>query len=142
MGTTNAFCRRSSSNSVNINSNYVDGVSLTRGTPREHIWTFASALDKSGSFTPSLTSYCPCQNVSTVDLNDIVPSFVGEDYFCDSGNEEYDQDTDSNIIGYFGDPLWDGAGCGPHSAECCMYKSIIPRGSTSSCHSPPLTISR
>ena len=80
-------------------------------------------------------------NVSTVDLNDIVPSFVGEDYFCDSGNEEYDQDTDSNIIGYFGDPLWDGAGCGPHSAECCMFNNP-PWFYTSSCHSPPLTISR
>ena len=114
-------------NSVIINSNYADGISLTHGTPREHIWTFASALDKSGSFTPSLTSYCPCQNVSTGDLNDIVPSFVGEDYFCDSGNEEYDQDTEYSLTGYFGDPLWDGAGCGPL---------------TSSCHSPPLTISR
>ena len=30
--------------SANINSNYVDGVSLTHGVPplREHIWTFAA----------------------------------------------------------------------------------------------------
>ena len=41
VGTTNAFRRRSPSNSASLNFNYVDGVSLTRGTPREHIWTFA-----------------------------------------------------------------------------------------------------
>ena len=28
----------------NINSVYVDGVSLTHGTPRQHIWTFAAAV--------------------------------------------------------------------------------------------------
>ena len=121
VGSTNAFRRRSPSHSASINFNYVDGISLTRGIPREHIWTFASALDKSGNFTPSLTSYCPCQNVSSGDPNGIVPSFVGEDYFCDSGSEEYDEDMSYEF--YYGDPLWDGAGCGPLSAECCMFNN-------------------
>ena len=121
VGSTNAFHRRSPSHSASINTNYVDGVSLTRGTPREHIWTFASALDKSGNFTPSLPSYCPCQNVSSGDPNDIVPPFVGQDYFCDSGSEEYNRDTFLRF--YFGDPIWDGAGCGPLSADCCMFNT-------------------
>ena len=123
VGTTNAFHRRSPSNSANLNFNYVDGVSLTHGTPREHIWTFASALDKGGNFTPSLMSYCPCQNISSEALNDIVPSFVGHDYFCDSGSEEYDQDTDLGLT-HYGDPLWDGTDC-----LCCdnppwFYKQL------------------
>ncbi len=41
-----------------INSTYVDGVSLTHGSPREHIWTFASALDECVSEGPGYN--CPC----------------------------------------------------------------------------------
>ena len=45
VGTTNAFRHRSSSS---IDSAYVDGVSLTRGSPRQHIWsrTFVSGLQQ------------------------------------------------------------------------------------------------
>ena len=47
----------------NINSYYVDGVSLTRGAPRQHIWTFIAGIKEdnsqgSGKFT------CPCQSGS------------------------------------------------------------------------------
>jgi hypothetical protein len=31
-----------------IDGSYVDGVSLTYGSPRQHIWTFANALDEEG----------------------------------------------------------------------------------------------
>ena len=34
-----------------INSTYVDGVSITHGNPREHIWTFAAALDRNDNLT-------------------------------------------------------------------------------------------
>ncbi len=49
--------------SPDIDDNYVDGVSLTHGDPREHIWTFAA-----GRSQPSAS-----------------PSFVGDDYFCGTG---------------------------------------------------------
>jgi hypothetical protein len=29
-----------------VNDHYVDGVSLTYGNPRQHIWTFVNALDE------------------------------------------------------------------------------------------------
>ena len=46
------------------------------------------------------------------------PSFVGNDYFCDTG-----VDTGlSREAFYSDDPLWDGAGCGPQST-CCSFNS-------------------
>ena len=47
-----------------IEDNYVDGVSLTHGNPRQHIWTFAA----------NKTCLCPLNNS---------PRFVMEHYFCD-----------------------------------------------------------
>jgi hypothetical protein len=31
-----------------IDGNYVDGVSLTHGNPKHHLWTFAASLDETG----------------------------------------------------------------------------------------------
>ena len=109
IGTTNAFRRyHESTDAITINSNYVDGVSLTHGTsPRQHIWTFAAALDRTGNFY-ARGSYCPCQN-STQALP--APPFVGEDYFCDAGNEEFM----TGETGFQTDPLWDGTDC-----LCCV----------------------
>ena len=42
-----------------INDAYVDGVSLTYGSPRQHIWTFANELQEAPGY-PS--SYCLCTN--------------------------------------------------------------------------------
>ena len=45
---------------LTINSNYVDGVSLTHGhTPRNHIWTFAAALDE---YRRSMSTICECSH--------------------------------------------------------------------------------
>ena len=88
-----------------INSIYVDGVSLTHGNPRQHIWTFAAALDRNDNVIGRRrNSHCPCrfeENPSDP------PPFVGDDYFCDAGNEEF---MDGEI-GFQTDPLWDGTDC-------------------------------
>ena len=52
IGATNAF------EGDSISSAYVDGVSLTHGNPRQHIWTFVAALDNEASTTDY--NYCPC----------------------------------------------------------------------------------
>ena len=65
VGTTNAFQQYyNNRGSTTIDSIYVDGVSLTHGNPREHIWTFAAALDRTGVFN-SPDSHCPCQDPTT-----------------------------------------------------------------------------
>ena len=93
---------------LSIDSPYVDGVSLTHGlSPRQHIWTFiAGHYD-----TVSSPSNCPCSSGSPQS----VPSFVGEDYFCESGNSE--GRVSSKL--YASDPLWDREGCGSLEEDCC-----------------------
>ena len=94
-----------------IDANYVDGISLTHGrNPRKHIWTFAAALDEVGTFT---YLNCPCINVHQSSPQP--PSFVGNDYFCDTGSTHRFEH-----IFYGDDPLWDGAGCGPANTCCSL----------------------
>ncbi len=47
---------------LNIESYYLDGISLTHGSLRQHIWTFVSALDE---VTPYRDNICPCFNISS-----------------------------------------------------------------------------
>ena len=60
-----------------IDTNYVDGISLTHGhgqSPRKHIWTFAAALHE---HTARPDFVCPCMNNYSPPT---VPSFIGNDY--------------------------------------------------------------
>ena len=89
----------------NISQIYVDGVSITHGPgiDRQHIWTFAAARDEVhqiGSHTR-----CPCMDFSR-SFTGIIPSFVGNDYYCETGSRTYREERY-----YFDDPLWDGEGC-------------------------------
>ncbi len=65
---------------------YLDGLSLTYGqSPRKHIWSFASA----GSY-----GY-PCRDNNGA----APPSFVGEDYFCATGDEpEFTSDGQNPLL--------------------------------------------
>ena len=92
-----------------INETYVDGVSLTHGSPRQHVWTFADATDES-QFFPRVT--CPCLH-PTLTFTGVIPSFVGEDYYCETGSR-----NEAERRYYFEDPLWDGEGCEGEN-ECC-----------------------
>ena len=93
---------------------YVDGISLSHGPPgqRQHIWTFAAgnAEANTGQGNPKL---CPCDDGGVVP-----PSFVGKDYFCESGNHDT-IDLDTGIF-FPNDPLWDGEGCDA-SSTCCQF---------------------
>ena len=102
-----------------IDGAYVCGVSLTHSqNPRQHIWTFVGALDETVS---GYTGYkCSCINPALSSSSSYVPSFVGNDYFCDTA-----------LSAHFGtypfvlhphDPLWDGKGCGP-SNSCCSFNT-------------------
>ena len=100
--------------SQSIDSYYMDGLSVTHGSPRQHIWSFVGGLDE---MNPSFA--CPCVTGSTT--RNRIPSFVGQNYFCESGITQWDR----TITGTFwpnSDPLWDGQGCGPTSS-CCTFNS-------------------
>ena len=89
-----------------IDDPYVDGLSITYDTPRRHLWTYAASHSESGSSYPS---NCPCASYSGAQP----PSFVGDHYFCESGNVGGAEDQ-----WYADDPLWDGDSC-PTGNTCC-----------------------
>ena len=100
---------------------YIEGVSLTHGAAgsRQHIWTFADALAETGDdITFNRRWICACTN-TILNWPFSVPTFIGSNYFCDTGNPG--PDTSVSTV-YADDPLWDGAGCGPTST-CCELNS-------------------
>ena len=99
--------------STNIDSYYLDGVSVTHGVPgsRQHIWSFVAAVSSNQIHTYG-DATCPCHNSFGT------PSYVGQDYFCESGN---DNDTDWRGMFFPDDPLWDGQDCGTsNNCECTL----------------------
>ena len=96
-----------------IDDYYVDGISLTHGqSPRQHIWTFAAALDE----TQSNIYTCPCTRPDLT-YTGAVPTFIGQDYFCETGTRD-----SWEYIFYADDPLWNGQGCGGTST-CCSFNN-------------------
>ena len=112
-GQPEAFVAENINDPQTINGPYVDGVSLTYGNPRQHIWTFADALDESGGINT-----CPCTNVNQQTTINI-PSYTGNDYFCETG---VPPGQSWSSIFYPDDPLWDGQGCGSTST-CCTFNN-------------------
>ena len=112
---TDAFNPYHGNQALTIDDVYVEGVSITYGcSPRQHIWTFASALHEDGR-ADHLQYICPCSN-TRASFNWAIPRFVGTDYFCETGNRGYYSSNPSKYL--VDDPLWDGKGCGPDST-CC-----------------------
>ena len=101
-----------------INSSYVDGISVTHGSPRQHVWTFAAGIDDEGIFNHY--AVCPC--VSGSASGSRIASFVGQNYFCESGLTWWNTSRGHDHFWSDGDPLWDGKGCGPRSA-CCTFNT-------------------
>ena len=87
-----------------IDTYYVDGVSVTHGSPRQHIWSFAAG---------NAAFKCLCDGG-----DETVPPFVGDHYFCE-GSQEGNPPVDTDVI------LWDGEDCLPDS-ECCSFNSRGP----------------
>ena len=67
-----------------INLHYADGVLITRGNPRQHLWTYAASTS---------TVDCPCKN--TTERVPYTPTVTGTNFTCESTRTDWDQ------------PLWD-----------------------------------
>ena len=113
-GSTDQFTRFSDRevNENNINAAYVDGLSITHGSPRQHVWMYVAGLTDRGSYSVN----CPC----TLTLGQAPPSLVGSNYYCESGTE----DNFNTDIYYLSDPLWDGNGCS--SGNTCCSNINLP----------------
>ena len=114
-GSTDAFGHsfgRRNDWAVTIDDAYVDGLSLTHGSPRMHVWTFASGNDE-GADRAYDSCYCDNSPLSATPP----PSYVGNNYFCESA---VNSNTETpNGMFYPNDPLWDGMNC-PHTT-CCDF---------------------
>ena len=113
VGYTSAFFDYIIGEQASIDSSYVSDVIISHGSsPRQHVWTFASAVYEQ---IFNIEENCPCTNIDNPNpMNFQTPPFVGNDYFCDTG-----ADTQPSTIQFLSDdPLWDGEGCGPTST-CC-----------------------
>ena len=110
---TDAFEAYDDDRVTTIDGAYVSGVSLTHGSPRQHIWTFAAG------FSEVLTTRddaCPCDAT----INITIPQFMGGDYFCESGHSS--GPNIPNTLFLPDDPLWDGYGC-TASSTCCSFNN-------------------
>ena len=99
--------------SETIDTPYVDGISVTYASPRKHIWTFAVGLSTVIA-PPHQPSNCPCAERKGIDP----PSFVGSDYYCESGNPSTSWDG-----WYLANRLWDGS-CANTKSKCCDHPGM------------------
>ena len=95
-----------------IDGPYIDGVSLTYGTPRKHLFTYACGFSSDSTHSHA---NCPCARYP----GDNPPSFVQDGYYCESGS------TSGPAYGtvYVTDPLWDGKGCSAGNS-CCSQAGM------------------
>ena len=96
---------------VPLSGNYVDGVSITYSTPPAHIWTYVAGVRENGQDPID----CPCN--TGVWLTNF-PSYIGSDYYCESGTTNVQQTW------YTNDPLWDGKRCRGMEGPCCYYTGL------------------
>ena len=100
--------------SVSISEPYLDGVSVTYGQPRNHIWSYACGVTERSSLTVHSVNNCPCSTAA----GSRPQPFVGDNYYCESGNP-----TGSHTSFYSADKLWDGKQC---EGTCCTDSNSPP----------------
>ena len=96
-----------------INDAYIDGISVTHGSPRRHLWSYAANYHE--HYRGEFNSICPCARPDPDNSRWYIPDFVGNDYYCESG---FVSIAESRIA--WEDPLWDGAGCVTPGNTCCQ----------------------
>ena len=106
-----------------INSYYVDGVSITRGTPRQHVWTLMAGINENIDTSYGPYYQCPCR---TGGSNFNVQSFIGNDWYCESGSTDEVMNIFQRPRSYMSDPLWDGKSCPNDESPCCAQKQGQP----------------
>ena len=107
-----------------IDNVYADGVSITHGSPRRHLWTYATGVSE---LYGNDRFRCPCARSNPNDRTH-VPSFVGEHFYCESG---FPGTTYRDSV-VWEDPLWDGLNCVAPGNKCCERYGWFYRNVSSS----------
>ena len=127
-GDTDAFGTPRQDATFSLSSVYVDGVSLTHGEPRKHIWTFAAAASEMGVGASS----CQCIYLA---LPLILPVLLAHSTSVILAQKHIESIPPSYFLTL----------CGMERAvshQTTAVASTLLHGSTNSCHSSPLTILR
>ena len=91
---------------------YAEGISITHGSsPRRHLWTYAVGLSANPDPGYQTTAHCPCTAAGS---SRILPTFLNDDYYCDSGNPSGNNFTNAHL---YPDRLWD------NSSPSCVSNS-------------------
>ena len=116
VGTPDAFGLKGSIrlNEVSIERYYVDGISITYGSPgnRHHVYTYAAGLSELSDL-----SSCPCAGGTAP------PQLVGSDFYCESGLANRSWDIFTSPF-YSNDVLWDRQQCGGNETTCCSPRNL------------------
>ena len=105
-GTTDGF-RANRDDGYGINDPYADGVSITMGSPRKHVWTYVSGLTSASNYP---NNNCPCATTP----GPSPPSFVGKNYYCSSATQNFPAQKV-----YTENPLWQEFTCTDYRDNCC-----------------------
>ena len=96
--------------------NVLDGIMISHGAMNQHIWAYVTGRQRIP--TDDSIAYCPCIGRW---FTGVVPSFIGNDYYCDSGTDSPPSVPDNT---FYTDPLWEGKGCS--STNFCCSNSGMP----------------
>ena len=110
-GNINAF----NSGTDSINGAYAEGILITRGSPRQHVWTYTigdNVANPSGTYGTTQTDICPCARSHATKP----PPFVQGDYYCDSSNSGNGNTPNGHL---FPKPLWNGQGPSCFTGSTC-----------------------
>ena len=94
-----------------INDAYIDGLSITHGNRRKHLWTLAVGNTELSSLHVRCT-----RDTDPFDFTR-VPDFVGNNFYCEAG---FHTNTGEARIAWE-DPLWDEQQCTVQSTSCSRY---------------------
>ena len=98
-----------------LNRAFMDGISITYGDPRHHIWSYvAGAYENRIGHT---ISNCPCSSAPGFGPR---TSIVGSNFYCESGNPT---DSFPAVRIFTSDRLWDGEQC---EGTCCSGTKSPP----------------
>ena len=103
--------RKITANGINI-----EGINITYGRQHHHIWSYIAGVTESSNLHNQGPSNCPCSTAA----GSSPPSFIGNRYYCESGNPN-DVYMDDHL--YSNDPLWDGQQC---EGTCCNGTNSPP----------------
>ena len=85
-------------------------VSITVGSNRKHVWTYAVG------FNAQAISNCPCASTSAHDAQ----IFFQDNYYCEPHEDGFPLDAH-----FTNNPLWDGAGCNGADNNCCADIAVL-----------------